>query len=67
MQDKINQYNTIINNLPAWDFIESLNDKLKYTKIQINQQERQKQFNEVNAIIDAEQKHNTKHEETEKK
>ena len=52
MQDKINQYNTLVNNLPAWDIIEGLTSKLKYTKLQINQQERQKQFEEVNKIID---------------
>lgn len=52
MQDKINQYNTLVNNLPAWDIIENLADKLKYTKLQINQQERQKQIDEVNKIID---------------
>lgn len=54
IQDKINQYNTLINNLPAWDIIENLNDKLHYTKLQINEQERQRQIDEVNAIIDAE-------------
>lgn len=37
MQDKINQYNTLVNNLPAWDIIENLANKLKYTKLQINQ------------------------------
>lgn len=52
MQDKINQYNTLVNNLPAWDIIENLANKLKYTKLQINQQERQKQIDEVNKIID---------------
>lgn len=58
MQDKINQYNTLVNNLPAWDIIENLADKLKYTKLQINQQERQKQFEEVNKIIDEQEKIN---------
>ena len=52
MQDKINQYNTLVNNLPAWDIIENLASKLKYTKLQINQQERQRQIDEVNKIID---------------
>lgn len=56
MQDKINQYNTLVNNLPAWDIIEGLNDKLKYTKLQINQEERQKQFEEVNALIEKQEK-----------
>ena len=56
MQDKINQYNTLVNNLPAWDIIEELSDKLKYTKLQINQQERQKQLDEVNALIEAQNK-----------
>lgn len=58
MQDKINQYNTLVNNLPAWDIIENLADKLKYTKLQINQQERQKQIDEVNKIIDEQEKIN---------
>lgn len=56
MQDKINQYNTLVNNLPAWDIIEGLNNKLKYTKLQINQEERQKQLDEVNALIEAQEK-----------
>lgn len=56
MQDKINQYNTLVNNLPAWDIVENLASKLKYTKLQINQQERQKQIDEVNRIIDEQEK-----------
>ena len=56
MQDKINQYNTLVNNLPAWDIIENLANKLKYTKLQINQQERQRQIDEVNKIIDEQEK-----------
>ena len=56
MQDKINQYNTLVNNLPAWDIVENLANKLKYTKLQINQQERQKQIDEVNRIIDEQEK-----------